>query len=1262
MISKRKLICAMVSICMILTSVSLTAVAGWDGYSSKNSTTSTTVVSMSNFSAIVNAGAAPDYTVKKSSGYTARWSNHSVNKTIKFTNVRRDWTDYSAIEFWCYSEVANNARIAFIIDCTAESTAGSSYYMDYIDIDWQGWKKISFSLGGMTQGRNAQYSKVEGIRFTCTGWSISQIYDTTALYIDDIVLRSKNASIGGSVQDIYSFDEVEAYEVATENAYSAYARSQNMLCRGKQMALSTESVFSDGNLYCPTDFFDNIEGITVSNSALPLTLSYGEIRLNISADGKYTLNGEEKTGVPAPLNTDSGALLPAAYTATLLGLETAVEGKGIITGEEISTFTESKNLRRIASYLTCFKNVVPASIPDSEYETLKQNWRNLLVGSENTDLSNEAVQKKISNIDKVSVNFRDTMNRTDPSKPLWGEAMLTSGDLTTQYTSINSIALGYATPGTSIYKDPKTLEALIYALDWGYNNIYGKAEIANKGWRDTSLHNWWDWQIGTPIQLVDTLILLEDELGEERIKNYVEVLQHFVPNVKDYGSNRLHFAKEIIGYSALINDGEGILNAIYGSDECLAYVEGDLAQCFHEDGTYIFHTRHFHNGMYGLSQFENVVTLFRILDGTAFEITNPDRDNLINWAHESYAPISYNGSLMPLAMGRGTTSAQNEGYTAFKTYVEMLDIADETEFPTLKELIKRTAYGLGVDSVITRIGIDDIATLQEIIKDDSIPSDSVYERSKVYNEGDRAVHHKPGFSAGVSMSSSRVFNYESINSQNMEGWYMADGMLYVYTDENTQYDSGWISSVNPYRMPGTTVDTQERDIVAIKQGNEYLSSKDFVGGATFNSKYLTAAMDLESYHNEIGGTTTNTGNGAAAPLHHSSLVAKKSWFMFDNEIVALGAEINANDGYNVETIVDNRRSLGSKLISNAAVKAYEIADFEASIIEQAENLPEHTIDGKPYTRWSAQNDVWISYDLGEVKDVGFVAMSFYSGDARVAYFDIEVSEDGNIWQNVFSGQSSGKTSNLEIYPTGNVKARYVKITGHGNSTNKWNSISEVLIYPVTPSGTLEIESDAYVGTDTLLINGTDTSISDNEVKLYENVSHAHLENFGGYYFPDTEGLSIRRTPDSSSFTEMWIDHGISPQGGDYAYVILPGKSAEETALYSSNPGIEILSNTGKLQAVRDKASGICSMVFWEKGSLEGISVDKPLIVMMQNKDGKIKFTASDPTHKLTTATITLSSEIASISGDNIARASGNSITLDLGGSKGKTFAFECEVK
>jgi len=81
-----------------------------------------------------------------------------------------------------------------------------------------------------------------------------------------------------------------------------------------------------------------------------------------------------------------------------------------------------------------------------------------------------------------------------------------------------------------------------------------------------------------------------------------------------------------------------------------------------------------------------------------------------------------------------------------------------------------------------------------------------------------------------------------------------------------------------------------------------------------------------------------------------------------------------------------------------------------------------------------------------MQSVNEVGIAWFRGDRRQAHFDIEVSMDGSTWSNVFSGSSSGVTIGLQGYGFADVQARYVRIVGHGNTNNDWNSITEVEVH------------------------------------------------------------------------------------------------------------------------------------------------------------------------------------------------------------------------
>jgi len=74
-----------------------------------------------------------------------------------------------------------------------------------------------------------------------------------------------------------------------------------------------------------------------------------------------------------------------------------------------------------------------------------------------------------------------------------------------------------------------------------------------------------------------------------------------------------------------------------------------------------------------------------------------------------------------------------------------------------------------------------------------------------------------------------------------------------------------------------------------------------------------------------------------------------------------------------------------------------------------------------------------------------IEIMWNNGSARVAYFDILVSDDGENWTYALKdGASSGVSVNLEKYEFEKITSgRFLKINCHGNSTSKWNGIKEV---------------------------------------------------------------------------------------------------------------------------------------------------------------------------------------------------------------------------
>lgn len=126
----------------------------------------------------------------------------------------------------------------------------------------------------------------------------------------------------------------------------------------------------------------------------------------------------------------------------------------------------------------------------------------------------------------------------------------------------------------------------------------------------------------------------------------------------------------------------------------------------------------------------------------------------------------------------------------------------------------------------------------------------------------------------------------------------------------------------------------------------------------------------------------------------------------------------------------------------------------ASVVATAEQSPHvaaNTLDGNLGTRWSAHGlGQTITYTLEACGIVDAVKVAFYRGDQDQNFFDVEISEDGTTWTEVFSGASSGTALALESYDIADANACFVRITGMGNTNSNaktalWTSITEVSI-------------------------------------------------------------------------------------------------------------------------------------------------------------------------------------------------------------------------
>ncbi|WP_269867075.1 polysaccharide lyase 8 family protein [Paenibacillus caseinilyticus] len=540
------------------------------------------------------------------------------------------------------------------------------------------------------------------------------------------------------------------------------------------------------------------------------------------------------------------------------------------------------------------------------YDALRAKWKEVLTGGENIDLSVPEITAKIQAIETTAAGYQSTLKRgTDRNtcKCLWpvSAAELPNRSYIFQsYDRLKALALAYTTQGSSLRGDGMLKTDILEALDWLNANRFNGAKPG------TGSSQWWYSEIGAPLRLGEIMVMLYDELTPQQIAAYTAAIDYNSPisysPVEEYkymAANRVwrsivHALRGITGESAdkMIQARDGLSDVTPGrSGEYNVFAYTEDGDGFYKDGSFIQHGKFAYNGGYGTSLLKDLSDVMYLLQGTEWEVTDPQRANVWKWVSDSFEPLLYRTGLM-MDMVRGREVARYNfqdgaaGHKATSAIIRLSLIAPDAEAARFKSLVKSLVSG--DDGFYADASIEMIGRAAALVKDPAVPARGDISYNKLFPRMARAVHVRPGFGYGISMFSNNVANFEN-NFELRRGWYTGSGMTYTYTADKEQYSDSFWATVDYSRLPGTTVDTKPRTLNVTE--SVYVNTDRRVGGVS-DGQFGIVGMGL-------------TAPGASG----TSLTGKKAWFLFDDEVVALGTDIQLDDTepFNVETIVDNRK-------------------------------------------------------------------------------------------------------------------------------------------------------------------------------------------------------------------------------------------------------------------------------------------------------------------------------------------------------------------
>ncbi|MFD4022200.1 polysaccharide lyase family 8 super-sandwich domain-containing protein [Streptomyces sp. NPDC058576] len=313
---------------------------------------------------------------------------------------------------------------------------------------------------------------------------------------------------------------------------------------------------------------------------------------------------------------------------------------------------------------------------------------------------------------------------------------------------------------------------------------------------------------------------------------------------------------------------------------------------FYRDGSFVQHANYSYNGGYGKSLLYNVASLLSMLHTSPWQSPSPESGNVFAWVRNAFAPYTYFGAMMDMTRGRETarnfTSDHVAGHLLTAGMLQLATVAPASEARYLRELAKHwitrdEARDFFAFDPLQSQRVASLALARAVVRDSGVATGAESVGHVVSAGMARAVHRRPRFALGIAMASNIVKPYESINAENLKGWYTGWGTTYLYLPaKQAQFSNGYWPTINPYRLPGTTVDTR-----TLGTAQALTTTSVFAGGATVDG-LGAIGMGLRP-----AGTT---------------LSARKSWFCVGDRVVCLGTAITSTDGRTIETVVENRNT------------------------------------------------------------------------------------------------------------------------------------------------------------------------------------------------------------------------------------------------------------------------------------------------------------------------------------------------------------------
>ena len=427
-----------------------------------------------------------------------------------------------------------------------------------------------------------------------------------------------------------------------------------------------------------------------------------------------------------------------------------------------------------------------------------------------------------------------------------------------------SMARAYGHPDSRFHQSAELLAALERALSfWVEHDFIGD--------------NWWHNQIGTPEPLVHVLLILGDELPPDLVAQTLPIVgrAHLNASGARPSGDRIKIAGILAKQILFRGDAQRF-------EEVMEVIEGEIkfsagpvrghpfvvtSPGLQHDFSFHHRTDGVNNTLgYGVSYAASFAEWAAYVAGTRYAFSDEKLSKLIDFYLDGVCKMMvYSRYPDPGATNRGISRPG----------------ALRARSPALPErLLQAGSYRRAeLEAVIAARRGEPVVPVRH---------STFFPRTEYYS------HQRENYFASVRMFSARSFNMEvPYNSEGILSYHFGDGANFT-TRTGEEYVDVW-PVYDWQKIPGATV--LQKETFPPDQALHQRGSTDFVGAVT-DGEYGAAVFDFASPHDPV--------------------TARKAWFFFDDQYVALGAGIHCPDPAPVVTTLNQARRRGTVTATTAA--------------------------------------------------------------------------------------------------------------------------------------------------------------------------------------------------------------------------------------------------------------------------------------------------------------------------------------------------------